>query len=179
MSMPVLLPLQCPKCQTPFISEMNEVAWLCSTCGQAAQLDETQAAGISLLDIHFAGGITPGQKGRPFWVAQGIVSVSRETYSGNENRKADEFWQKPRSFFVPAFSCSLDDLIDLGMQLIKEPVSMMQGQVVSFLPVILSKDDVRPMVEFIIMGLEAERRDMVKSVQIQLNLAPPGLWILP
>ncbi|MEI6289928.1 MAG: hypothetical protein WCP19_05795 [Chloroflexota bacterium] len=179
MTLPVLLPLQCPKCQTPFISEMNEVAWLCTNCGQAAQLDETQKSGISPLEIHFSGGIKPGEKGRPFWAAQGIVSVSRETYSGNENRKADEFWQKPRSFFVPAFSCSLDELINLGMQLVKEPVSIMQGQIGPFLPVVLSREDVRPMVEFIIMGLEAERRDMVKSVQIQLNLAAPALWILP
>jgi hypothetical protein len=29
------------------------------------------------------------------------------------------------------------------------------------------------------MGIEAERRDMLKSVGVQLNLAAPILWVLP
>ena len=179
MSMPVLIPLQCPKCQTPVLSEPDEVAWLCSNCGQASKLDEKQPSGLSLLDIHFASGIQPGQQGRPFWVAQGLVSVQRETYSGNETRQALEFWQKPRSFFVPAYTCTLEQLIDQGIQLIKLPVVMTQGQVSPFLPVTLAVDDVRPMAEFIIMGIEAERRDMLKTVNFQLNLAAPSLWVLP
>lgn len=179
MTMPTLLPLQCPKCQTPLLAEPDEVAWLCPNCGQAAMLDEKQTGGLLPIEIHFAAGMQGGQRGHPFWVAQGVVAVQRETYSGNESRQAQEFWQTPRTFFVPAFACPLDQLISLGMQLLKQPVSMNQGQPVPFLPVTLSLEDVRPMSEFIIMGIEAERRDMVKSVGIQLNLAPPVLWVLP
>jgi len=183
MTMPVLLPLQCLKCQTPLLAEPDEVAWLCPTCGQAARLDNNPRDDllqqIAPLEIHFSNGIQPGQRGRPFWVAQGVVAVQRETYTGNENSQALEFWQKPRTFFVPAYTCALDQLISLGMQLLKQPVTMMQGQVSPFLPVTLSLEDVRPMAEFIIMGIEAERRDMLKSVGIQLNLAPPSLWVLP
>jgi len=178
MTMPSLLPLQCPKCQTPFLAETDEIAWLCSNCGQAAQLDETQPSGLSQLEIHFDAAIQSGQRGRPFWVAQGMVTVQRETYSGNENRQAQEFWQVPRTFFIPAYTCTLDQLISEGMRLLRQPLSMMQGNATAFLPVTLGLDDIRPMAEFIIMGIEAERRDMVKSVNIQLNLAAPTLWIL-
>jgi hypothetical protein len=178
MNMPVLQPLQCLKCQTALPAEPDEVAWLCPTCGQAALLDEKQPAGLAPLEIHFANDIRPGQKGRPFWVAQGVVVVQRETYSGDESRQALEFWQKPRTFFVPAHACELEQLISLGLQLLKQPIAMMPGQVAPFLPVTLSPADVRPMAEFIIMGLEAERRDMLKSVGIQLNLAAPSLWVL-
>jgi hypothetical protein len=177
--MPVLLPLQCIKCQTPLSAESDEVAWLCPSCGQAVQLDEKQPAGLGPLEMYFAAGIQSGQKGRPFWVAQGLVTVQRQTYSGNESGQAQEFWKTPRTFFVPAYTCTLEQLISQGMQLLKQPVSMMQGQPVAFLPVTLSIDDVRPMAEFIIMGIEAERRDMVKSVALQLNLAKPVLWVLP
>lgn len=179
MSMPVLLPLQCIKCQTPILAEPDEVAWLCPNCGQAVQLDENQPSGLAALELRFASGIQPGQKGRPFWVAQGVVVVQRETYSGDESRQALEFWQKPRSFFVPAYACTLDELISLGMQYLKQPVSMMPASAASFLPVKLAQEDVRPMAEFIIMGIEAERRDKLKTVNIQLNLALPSLWILP
>ncbi len=178
MSMPVLQPLQCLKCQAPILANVDEVAWLCPTCGQAACLDEKQPSGLSLVEIHFADGIQAGQRGRPYWVAQGLVMVQRETYSGNENRQALEFWQKPRTFFVPAYTCTLEQMIGQGMQLLKQPVSMLQGQVCQFDPVTLALEDVRPMAEFIIMGIEAERRDMLKSVSIQLNLAQPSLWIL-
>jgi predicted RNA-binding Zn-ribbon protein involved in translation (DUF1610 family) len=177
--MPALQPLQCLKCQTPLPAEPDEVAWLCPSCGQAVLLDESQPAGLALLEMHFAAGIQNGQRGRPFWVAQGLVTVQRQTYSGDESRQALEFWKTPRTFFVPAYSCTLDELISLGMQLLKQPVSMMQAQSAAFLPVILSPQDVRPMAEFIIMGIEAERRDMIKSVNVQLNLAKPILWVLP
>jgi len=177
--MPALLPLQCIKCQTPLPAEPDEVAWRCANCGQALVLDEKQASGLAPLDLYFAAGIQNGQPGRPFWVAQGLVSVRREMYSGDESRQAQEFWKTPRTFFVPAYACTLQQLIDQGMQLLKQPVSMMAGQAAAFLPVTLSPQDVRPMAEFIIMGIEAERRDMVKSVALQLNLAKPVLWILP
>jgi len=178
MSMPVLQPLQCLKCQTALPAEPDEVAWLCPTCGQAVLLDEKQALGLAPLEIHFASDLRPGQKGRPFWVAQGVVVVQRETYSGNESRQALEFWQKPRTFFVPAYACPLEQLISLGMQFLKQPIAMMPGQGTAFLPVTLSPEDVRPMAEFIVMVIEAERRDMLKSVGIQLNLAAPSLWVL-
>ena len=179
MSMPALQPLQCLKCQTALLAEPDEVAWLCPTCGQAMLLDEKQPAGLASIEIHFANGIQAGQPGRPFWVAQGVVAVERETYSGNEERQALEFWQIPRNFFVPAYTCSLDQLIGLGMQFLKQPFVMTPGPAAPFLPVTLALDDVRPMVEFIIMGVEAERRDMLKSVGIQLSLAAPSLWVLP
>lgn len=183
MNMPALLPLQCLKCQSPIAAEVDEVAWVCATCGQAVLLDENQAAGLAPLEIRYHASIRSGQPGRPFWVAQATVVVNRQIFSqlfkGNETHQAQEFWQEARTFFVPAFACSLDELVSQGMKLLRQPVAMAQGQPTPFLPVKLSMGDVYPMAEFIIMGIEAERKDMVKSVQIQLNLAPPVLWILP
>jgi len=179
MSMPALIPLQCIKCQSPILADVDEMAWVCGACGQAMFLDENQAAGLSALQLHYDGSVRSGQTGRPFWVAQGMVTVQRATYRGNENRQAQEFWQKPRMFFVPAFTCSLDELVSFGMKLLRQPIVPVQGQPAPFLPVKLSRGDVRPMAEFIIMGMEAERKDMIKSVQIQITLSAPVLWILP
>lgn len=179
MSMPALLPLQCLKCQTPIPANVDEVAWVCSACGQAMLLDERQPSGLAPLELHYDANIRAGQRGRPFWVAQGQVNVSRQTYRGNADGQAQEFWSKPRTFFVPAFTCSLDELVSLGMKLLRQPIATLQGQPTPLMPVTLAVSDVRPMAEFIIMGIEAERGDMVKTVQIQLNLSAPVLWILP
>ena len=179
MNMPALLPLQCIKCQSPIPANVDEVAWVCATCGQALLLDENQPTGMADLPIHYDGSLRTGQQGRPFWVAQGMVTVQRNTYQGDENRQAQEFWQKPHLFFVPAFACSLDELVSLGMKLLRQPLVPKQGQPAPFLPVTLLRGDVRPMAEFIVMGIEAERRDMLKSVTIQINLGTPILWVLP
>ena len=178
-SMPALIPLQCIKCQSPIPADVDDVAWVCATCGQAMLLDENQPTGLATLSIHYDGSVRGGQTGRPFWVAQGTVTVQRSTYRGNENRQAQEFWAKGHLFFVPAFACSLDELVSLGMTLLRQPVVPLQGQPAPFLPVKLSRGDMHPMAEFVIMGIEAERKDMLQSVNIQLDLAAPVLWILP
>ena len=176
---PTLTPLQCLKCQAPLPAEVDEVAWVCPICGQATLLDDSPPSGLVRIDIHYDSGLRSGQPGRPFWVTQGDVAVSRQSYRGNETRQAQEFWQKPRTFFVPAFACSLTDMVILGMQFLHKPIVMTEGQPAPFLPVKLSPVDARPMAEFIIMGMEAERKDMLKSVQIELKLTAPVLWILP
>lgn len=178
-NLPALLPLQCIKCQSPIPANVDEVAWVCATCGQAMLLDEDQPKGIAELPIHYDGSVGNGRSGRPFWVAQGVVTLQRNTYRGDENRQAQEFWQKPHLFFVPAYACSLDELVSLGMKLLRQPITPKQGQPTPFAAVTLSRGDTRPMAEFIVMGIEAERKDMVKSVNIQLKLATPILWILP
>ena len=79
-NMPALLPLQCLKCQSPLPAEVDEVAWVCATCGQTMLLDESQPTGLSPLEIHYEAGVRSGELGRPFWVAQGVVIVNRQTY---------------------------------------------------------------------------------------------------
>lgn len=176
---PALLPLQCLKCQSPLPAGVDEVAWVCPTCGQALILDDGQPSGLSLLTIQYGGGIPSGGRGRPFWVAQGTVVLQRETYSGNQSRQASEFWQSARVFMVPAYACALDDLIGQGMQLINQPPSLGVGQPAPFLPVTLAAEDLRPMAEFIVMGIEAARRDDLKALNVQLSLGPAALWVLP
>lgn len=178
MNHPALIPLQCIKCQAPIAAQPVEMAWVCVTCGQPMQLDESQPSGLAPLSVTYDARIQAGQRGRPFWVAQGQVSVRRQTYRGNEERQAQEFWSQPRTFFVPAFACSLDELVSQGMKLLRQPPQPTPGPPVAFLPVTLSRNDVRPMSEFVVMGIEAERRDMLKTVQIQLSLGTPVLWVL-
>lgn len=179
MSMPSLLPLQCFKCQSPIAAQIDEVAWVCATCGQAILLDERMPNIVVPLELHYHAQIASGQAGRPFWVVQGTVSVQRTMYRGNETRQAQEFWSQPHTFFVPAFTCSLDELVSLGMKLLRQPVPLTEGKPTPLRPVTLSRVDVHPMMEFIVMGIEAERKDMIKSVQIQLSHSQPVLWVLP
>lgn len=178
MARPIeLIPLVCIRCSTRLPAQPEEVAWVCPQCGQGQQLDEQQ--GLVALTVQFSGEISAGQKGKPFWVAQGKVSLRRETYSGNQDRKAQEFWGMERRFFIPAFDLSLKQLLALGRQYLLQPPQLQTGQSVVFEPVTLTVGDVPALVEFVVMALEADRKDKLKELHINLELQTPELWVLP
>ncbi len=179
MDQPVqLIPLVCSKCQTPVPAEPDQIAWVCSQCGQGLILDLSK--GIAPLELNYAAGIAPNRPGRPYWVTQGQVTFSRrQTYSGNEDREAHLFWGQPRQFCVPAFTNTLDALLEAGSRLLLQPPALQPGPAARFEPVTLAMEDVKPLAEFIVMALEAGRKDKLKEIQFTLELTSPVLWILP
>jgi hypothetical protein len=175
-----LVPLRCLRCDTPVPAEPDEIAWACGQCGQGLLLDETQ--GLVPLAIHSASGIPAGAAGRPFWVVSGRVALERETYGsllGNKTGEAERFWEAPRRFIIPAYRCSLDELLATGGQLLLQPPAIAPGPAAPFAPAILPPADLRALAEFIVLALEAGRRDQLKKVGLSIQLGEPELWILP
>lgn len=179
MSAPVLIPILCPHCQTPLPALPDEVGWVCATCGQATVLDEAQPAGLRPIHIQYAAGIPANDKGRPFWICVGSVAIRRDTYSGDKSRESQQFWGTGRFFYIPAFNCPLEQLVSLGVDLVGRQPALQPGSPAWFLPITVSLDDVRPLAEFIILGVEAARSDKIKGLSFNLNLTDPELWILP
>ena len=174
-----LVPLVCVQCSQPIPANPDQVAWVCEQCGQGMLLNEIE--GLVPLTIQYLAGIEPNQKGKPYWVVTGQVQLDRETYgkSGKHGQKAHEFWMKNRYFFVPAFKSSLEDLLNRAKTLLLNPPNLQAGSPAPFEPVILSTIDIQPTVEFIVMAIEADRKDKVKKIDFTLRLSTPVLWILP
>lgn len=179
MDKPVeLIPLLCVNCQTAVPAEPDERAWVCGQCGQGLLLDEEH--GLVPLEVHYIAGISPEDKGKPFWVARGSVKLSRETFDrSGEAEAAQRYWGEARRFFVPAYTCPMEELLPLGRRYLSNPPVLQEGEAVSFEPVTLSINDMQALAEFIVLALEAERRDQLKRVEINLQLEQPTLWILP
>lgn len=179
MEKPVeLVPLRCVKCQAPVPAGVDEVAWACAQCGQGLLLDEER--GLVALDVHYAGGIPPHAKGRPFWVASGRVELLREAYTRSaEMEAAQRYWGEARRFFVPAYTCPMETVLTLGNQYIVSPPAMEPGTAAPFEAVTLALEDMRALAEFIVLAVEAGRSDRLKRVEIDLELEEPALWILP
>lgn len=172
-----LIPLLCPKCRAPVPAQTDEIAWVCDQCGQGMMIDTAQGARPQTM--FFSCNIPAGKKGRPFWVSRGQVTITnRQTYKGDEGRAAREFWAEPRLFFIPAWECALDEVITLGAYLLKNPEAMQPGNPVPFLPVVASPGDVRALAEFLVLSIEAERRDALKTVNFDLQMESPQLWVL-
>jgi hypothetical protein len=147
------------------------------------------SAGLTPLEVHYAAGIpanlqgnVPGTlPGKPYWVVQGRVTLSRQSFGsgGKEAKEAELFWSQPRRFFVPAFAASLDALLSQAIQMLLQPPALQPGSPARFEPVTASVEDVQPAAEFIVMAIEAGRKDKAKKIDFTLQLSPPELWILP
>jgi len=178
MARPIeLIPLLCLQCSARLPAQPGETAWVCAQCGQGQQLDEK--AGLLPLSVHYAAGIEPASGGSPYWVVEGQAVIDRKTYSGNEERAAFQFWNQARRFIIPAFDCSLEMLLTQGMAFLRQPPPLAEGAPAPFSPVTLARDDVSSVAEFIVVAIEAERKDKVKEIQFKLTLGDPVLWILP
>lgn len=179
METPVeLVPLNCIRCGTPIPAEIEEVAWICDQCEQGQQLGDD---GLIPLEVHYAQGIAPTHKGRPFWVVEGHVAIDRKTYGtfGKKTKDALRFWEQPRKFIIPAFPYPVDKFSRNGVEWLQNPPALQPGSVVDFVPVTVAAADVKVWAEFLVLALEAERKDKVKNVNFKLDLAAPQLWVLP
>ena len=172
-----LIPMYCIKCQTPITAKPDEVAWVCTQCGQGMLLGEEK--GLTALEFHYAKGIPAGAQGKPIWRASGQPALQRSTYSGDQSREMHTFWQTARQFYVPAYTLPLESIIQVGMQWLKTAPVLQPGAAVPFLPITVPPGDVRPMAEFITLGMEAERNDKLKELRFELQLSEPELWIVP
>ena len=179
METPVeLIPLNCIRCGASIPAEIEEVAWVCAQCDQGQQLGE---AGLPPLEIYYAQGLTPPKKGRPFWLAEGRVTLNRDTYGtfGKKTKDALRFWEQPRQFVVPAFPYPLDEFSRVGVQWLQKPPTLQPGPTADFESVTVAAADVAAWAEFLVMALEAERKDKVKKISFSLKLTEPELWVIP
>ena len=85
----------------------------------------------------------------------------------------------PRLFYVPAYQLKVEEMVAAGVELLYNPVRMQPGSPAAFAPVVVSPADVQPLAEFMVMSLEADRKDMLKELKFEIKLDPPQLWILP
>ena len=178
MEIPVeLIPLNCLRCGTPIPAEIDEVAWACENCGQGQQLGDQ---GLLPLEIQYDRGVAQNQKGNPFWVCEGRVTIQRDTYGRAKNTQdAEQFWGQPRQFTIPAFPYPLEQFATQGIRWLQNPPKFQLGPRVPFQSVTVPAEDVQAWAEFLVVALEAVRKDKIKKVEFQLTLGEPHLWVLP
>ncbi len=173
-----LIGMQCVRCQQAIAANPDEVVWVCQQCGQGLVLSDEK--GLLPQIVHYAAGIAQNTPGKPVWVAAGQTTLQRQTYRGDNSRDMLAFWATPRWFFIPAYSLPLDDLAEMGVRLLRQPPTLQEGSgPAAFLPVTVHPEDIRPLAEYLVLALEADRRDFLRSLTFTLQLGTPELWIFP
>jgi hypothetical protein len=114
-------------------------------------------------------------------VTEGQVNLQRDVYrsSGKSAQEAVQFWSSPRRFLIPAYTLPQEDLLAQTTRFLIQPPALKSGPQAPFEPVTLSMEDIQPVAEFIVMAIEAGRKDMLKNIHFTLDLSTPSLWILP
>jgi len=175
-----LIPLRCLRCSTPVPAAPDQVAWACMQCGQGLLLDEVK--GLAYLEINYSPLKKAIGRAGPICVRYRHVFIERDAIRGGSNRIASEVeedWGQGRQFFIPAYSAPLEDLLSRAVEMLQRPPGSLSGPAAAFVPVTLSPGDLTAAAEFIVLAVEAARKDKLRQAQVKVVLESPSLWIFP
>jgi hypothetical protein len=174
-----LIALRCPACNNALAPGDDDLVIACEQCGAGVAIDDD---GLHPIELRVATSEATATQYQPWWVFEGRVQLNRrETQSGNRRDEALKFWSQPRSFFVPAWELSLQALKQDGLDMLKKQPQLQVGAKPAQLrlaPVVVSAEDARRMLEFLVLTLEAGRDDWLKNIDFKIDVGEPVLWAL-
>lgn len=178
-----LLALICPHCTEPLKPENEDITTVCPRCQHIFHLD-TQ--GLQSIDVSFMStGQTTAKEWLPYWVFQGKINITRRDTQGGGSRGAKEseqLWGASRLLYVPAWELPMNRVQEIGGQIIQQQPTLKKVETPDLFrlrPAVITADDARKMLEFIILAIEARREDYLKNLSFQMQLNTPQLWALP
>lgn len=180
-----LILLVCPNCGQPLHPDKEDVVIACPNCHTPVAI---AVNGPQKMTVHYA---VPGKKSAsgkrwfPFWVFEGRAHIlKRETQGGSRSGRKDseKLWGASRRLYVPAWEIDLHNAQEIGSQLIqKQPEvqfvnSPEDAQLIS---ATVTPTDARKLLEFVVLAIEARRRDWLKDLEFNLEINDPELWGMP
>ena len=175
-----LIVVRCPGCGNPLAPGDDELVIACSQCGAGLQLADD---GPQPIEIQYAQANLPKViTWRPWWIFKGRVNlIRRETQGGDRSEEARRFWAQPRVMSVPAWELSIVTVKQAGIQMLQQPPvlkAIPRPSGVKLTPAVVSAEDARKMLEFLIFSLEAGRDDWLKTLDFQIEAGLPELWAI-
>ena len=178
-----LLVVRCPSCGNPLAPGDDDLVIACTRCGAGLHLADE---GLQPIEIQYAqhAPVNAAQvtTWRPWWIFRGSVNViRRETQGGNRSDEARRFWAQPHVMGVPAWELSIAAVKQAGLQLLRQPPVLKAALCPSgaqLTPAVVSAEDARKMLEFLILTLEAGRDDWLKALDFQIEAGLPELWAM-
>ena len=175
-----LVVLRCPSCGNPLAPGDDDLVIACTQCGAGLHLADE---GLQPIEIQYAQtNLAQAAAWRPWWIFRGSVNlIRRETQGGNRSDEARQFWAQPRVMCVPAWELSITAVKQAGIQMLKQPPALQASPRPSgakLIPAVVSAEDARKLLEFLILSLEAGRDDWLKTLDFTVEAGLPKLWAL-
>ena len=172
--------VRCPSCGNPLAPGDDDLAIACGQCGAGLLLADE---GPQPIEIQYArSNLAKVNVWRPWWIFTGHVNlIRRETQSGNRSEEARRFWGQPHVMAVPAWELSISAVKQAGLQVLQQPFTLNaipRPNGAKLTPAVVSAEDARKMLEFLILSLEAGRDDWLKSLDFTIEAGAPQLWAI-
>jgi hypothetical protein len=179
-----LLALRCPQCAHALAPHHDDVVVMgCPNCRTAVRVD---VSGLNATEIQYA---TPAKEQidawLPFWLFNGQVHIERRTTQGSNRRarqQSEQLWGAPRCLYVPAWNLSMHDACEMGSHLVQQQptfqaIPQPEGALVE--EATMMPDDALKFLEFVVLTVEAQRKDWLKDIKFHIEADPPQLWAVP
>ncbi|MCB8943580.1 MAG: hypothetical protein H6658_07480 [Ardenticatenaceae bacterium] len=178
-----LLLLRCPQCQAPLAPEQWDVVVSCRGCYTAVAIDES---GLERMPVYYAAARTDKvEQWVPFWVFNGRVHITqRDTQGGGGSSQQDseQFWGESRRLYVPAWDMPMPTAREIGQQFTQEQTLLQeipQPNEAVLVSAAVTPQDALKLLEFIVLSMEAQRKDWLKNLQFHIAADGPQLWAIP
>lgn len=180
-----LLALKCPVCGQRLAPKSKQaLVMACTNCDTAVSIDPDK--GIQETTLQFASPKAEGtEKWLPMWVFDAKVNItSRRTRKrdGRSEKASKEFWGTPRRLYVPAWTSNMQTARQLGTKLVeKQPQfqTIEKPNGTSLSEMVVAEEDALKLIEFIVMSIEAERKDWLTDLQFDVKTQMINLWAIP
>lgn len=166
--------LTCAKCGSGLVVEVNDNITYCTSCGSGFEINDGD---LNSIEINFAAAAIRGEGEviyKPFWYIKAHVEILERKASGNflknlfggsgENAAGDII------FYIPAFYCSLESMKNIATQFtVRNPVASPQKYNTKLVGFAYGKEDAKKLAEFILISMEAEKSDTMKSFKYKID----------
>lgn len=179
-----LIALRCPQCGQNLEPTENEVVVVsCHNCYTAVHISQNGLREIEA--IYAAPSSNQVDSWLPFWVFDGRVNLQRRDSQGRSkgaDKDAAQMWGAPRRLFAPAWNTKAGQARQIGSSLIQnqptfQPIEQPPGAQMT--EAIITPDDALKLLDFIVLTIEAKRKDDLKNINYTIEAGSPKLWAIP
>ncbi len=180
-----LVPLKCQKCGSLLNADTKDVVYYCGNCDSGFELiNETDELKPVYIDFAIPNKKTNAEMAYyPFWVFDANINISSRDAAGSITGFLKNIFgaedKKVGRFYVPGFETSLENIRRLGLEFTKSQPEFDTIKKGKLKGCSCSSKDAEKIADFIFLGIEAAKPDMLKSITYSLGLSSPKLIAVP
>ncbi len=179
-----LVLLRCPNCSEPLKPGNDDVVLSCTNCYTPVAIAVNGAVKMPVKFAIPGGYQVTSKRWMPFWRFDGQARISRRETQGGRSQtdKAKQFWSTSRTFFVPAWELDPRIAQDVGSRLVQNPLPFVViDQPASALieTAVVTPNDAKKLIEFIVLAVEARRKDWLQDLAFELETNEAEMWAVP
>ena len=166
--------IKCKNCGSGLVVEVNDYVTYCISCGSGFEIINGE---LNPIEINFSAAALPAEGEmiyKPFWLLKTHVEILERTSSSGH--ASDVFGGSGKSsgninFYIPAFRCPLESLKFISTEFTtKNPVASPQKFNSKLTGFAYGKEDAMKLAEFLLISVEAEKKDMLKTFRYNISL---------